>query len=91
MIAPRIVTVVITFSGTCMPEGRMDCRSCCWDSRIRRKELWARRGKTRVLFNAFNHPNFGAPSATVLAPATFGKIFAAGPAREIQFGLKYYW
>jgi hypothetical protein len=42
-------------------------------------------------FNAFNHPNFGAPSATVLAPATFGRIFAAGPAREIQFGLKYYW
>jgi hypothetical protein len=42
-------------------------------------------------FNAFNHPNFGAPSATLLAPATFGKIFAAGPAREIQFGLKYYW
>ena len=39
-------------------------------------------------FNFFNHPQFGAP-ATVRGLATFGKVTSSGPAREVQFGLKY--
>ena len=38
-------------------------------------------------FNALNHPNFGPPD-TFLPDATFGVISSAGPAREIQLGLK---
>jgi hypothetical protein len=41
-------------------------------------------------FNAFNFTNLGAPVADAAAgPGTFGRIFSAGLAREIQFGLKY--
>lgn len=39
-------------------------------------------------FNLFNHPQFGGP-AGARGQATFGKVTSAGPAREIQFGLKY--
>jgi len=38
-------------------------------------------------FNAFNHPQFQLPNPTADSPQ-FGKIFSAGPARQIQFGLK---
>ncbi len=40
------------------------------------------------LFNAFNHVNFDLPEA-VLGNSTFGKIFGAGRAREIEVALKY--
>jgi len=39
------------------------------------------------MFNAFNRANFR-PPATVLTTAGFGRITTAGPARNIQFGLK---
>ncbi|MEW5976731.1 MAG: TonB-dependent receptor [Acidobacteriota bacterium] len=41
------------------------------------------------LFNAFNHPNFDLPESFLDNAATFGRILSAGPARQIQFGLKY--
>jgi hypothetical protein len=40
-------------------------------------------------FNLFNHPNFKLPEAFIDNPATFGRILSAGPARQIQFGLKF--
>ena len=39
------------------------------------------------MFNAFNRTNFRGPS-TVVTTAGFGTITTAGPARNIQFGLK---
>jgi outer membrane receptor protein involved in Fe transport len=39
------------------------------------------------VFNLFNHPNFDLPNATADS-AQFGSVFSAGPARQIQFGLK---
>jgi len=41
------------------------------------------------LFNAFNHPNFKLPESFIDNPATFGRVLAAEPARQIQFGVKY--
>ena len=42
-------------------------------------------------FNAFNHPNFGAPTG-LLESSNYGKIFSTSiPARQIQFALKLYW
>jgi len=38
--------------------------------------------------NAFNHPNFGLPNASVGSPA-FGTIRSGGGGREAQLGLKY--
>jgi hypothetical protein len=48
------------------------------------------------VFNLTNTPNFALPSFTnFLSPGTFGKITATrdspNDAREIQFGLKFYW
>jgi hypothetical protein len=40
-------------------------------------------------FNAFNHPMFNNPGATLGTPS-FGVISSAGSGRVIQFGLKYY-
>lgn len=40
-------------------------------------------------FNIFNRVNFSPPSSTVGAPG-FMQIFSAGPARIIQFALKFY-
>jgi hypothetical protein len=43
------------------------------------------------VFNVFNNVNYNKPSTSVSAPATFGKIFAAQPARIMQFGMKLNW
>lgn len=40
------------------------------------------------VFNLFNRPNFDLPNA-VADSAQFGRIFSAGPARQIQFGIKF--
>ena len=40
-------------------------------------------------FNLLNTPNFANPSASLAAPAQFGKIVSAGPGRIVQFGAKY--
>ncbi len=40
-------------------------------------------------FNVLNHANFSNPGASLAAPATFGKITAAGAGRIVQFGAKY--
>jgi hypothetical protein len=39
------------------------------------------------LFNAFNHPTFGFPAASI-GVATVGRVTTASTARQIQFGLK---
>jgi len=39
-------------------------------------------------FNLFNRANFDLPNA-VADSAQFGRIFSAGPARQIQFGIKF--
>lgn len=40
------------------------------------------------MFNAFNNTNFDSPDTTFLSP-TFGRIFSAQTARQIQFALKF--
>jgi hypothetical protein len=40
------------------------------------------------LFNAFNHANFGIPDNNMQDPS-FGTIYSAGPARVVQFALKF--
>ncbi|MDQ6787796.1 MAG: TonB-dependent receptor [Acidobacteriota bacterium] len=40
------------------------------------------------VFNLFNRPNFDLPNA-VADSAQFGRIFSAGPARQIQLGIKF--
>jgi hypothetical protein len=42
------------------------------------------------MFNAFNRANFYAPDAN-LSDASFGRISATLPPRDVQFGLKLYW
>jgi hypothetical protein len=42
------------------------------------------------MFNAFNRANFYAPDAN-LGDASFGRISATLPPRDVQFGLKLYW
>ena len=39
------------------------------------------------VFNALNHPNYSAPNTTI-NQSTTGQILAAGPARQMQLGLK---
>lgn len=39
-------------------------------------------------FNVFNTPNFDLPNTTVDSNQ-FGRIFSAGPSRQIQFGVKF--
>jgi hypothetical protein len=41
-------------------------------------------------FNIFNTPPFGQPIGTVGSPF-FGEVLSAGAARQIQFGLKFFW
>jgi len=40
-------------------------------------------------FNLFNHPNLGIPGSYPDFGPFFGKIFAAGEQRRLQFGLRY--
>lgn len=40
-------------------------------------------------FNALNHPNWGIPGSYPDFGPFFGKIFAAGDQRRLQFGLRY--
>ena len=61
-----------------------------WDIGIYKNFRATERIRVQVrgeLFNAFNHVNWGNPSAT-LGVATFGRIFSAGQAREIQLSMK---
>lgn len=39
-------------------------------------------------FNITNHPNFGGPGSTLNGPG-FGIVASAGPARRIQFGVRF--
>ena len=39
-------------------------------------------------FNLFNNTNFDLPNRFAFTP-NFGKIFSAGPARQVQFGIKF--
>ncbi|MEO7649809.1 MAG: hypothetical protein ABIZ80_05030, partial [Bryobacteraceae bacterium] len=41
------------------------------------------------MYNAWNHANWGAASANLEVPATFGKILSRGGTRTMQFALKY--
>ncbi|RPI20761.1 MAG: TonB-dependent receptor [Acidobacteria bacterium] len=62
-----------------------------WDVSIIKQTRFAdgKQVELRVeLFNAFNQVNFDQPEA-VLGNSTFGKIFGAGRAREIEVALKY--
>jgi hypothetical protein len=61
-----------------------------WDFSMRKQFQLSERFNLRFqadMFNAFNRANFR-PPATVLTTAGFGRITTAGPARNIQFGLK---
>lgn len=42
------------------------------------------------LFNALNHAQFNLPNLTVNSPS-FGTLFRAKDARQIQFGAKFYY
>jgi hypothetical protein len=39
------------------------------------------------IFNLFNRANFDVPNRTAFT-SNFGRIFSAGPARQMQFGVK---
>ena len=39
------------------------------------------------IFNLLNHVNFDVPNRIAFTP-NFGRIFAAGPSRQMQIGLK---
>ena len=61
-----------------------------WDFSMRKQFQLSERFSLRFqadMFNAFNRVNFRAPS-TVITTGGFGTITTAGPARNIQFGLK---
>jgi hypothetical protein len=61
-----------------------------WDFSMRKQFRISERFNLRFqadMFNAFNRANFRAPSL-VVTTGGFGTITAAGPARNIQFGLK---
>jgi hypothetical protein len=40
-------------------------------------------------FNLFNRTDFGNPDTSVTDGSAFGQIFGAGPARYMQFALKF--
>jgi hypothetical protein len=61
-----------------------------WDFSMRKTFTLSERFNLRFqadMFNAFNRANFR-PPPTVLTTGGFGRITTAGPARNIQFGLK---
>ena len=39
------------------------------------------------IFNLFNRANFDVPNRTAFT-SNFGRIFSAGPSRQMQFGVK---
>ncbi len=52
--------------------------------------VWKERARLQLrgeFFNIANRPNFNNPNGSLIAPA-FGRILAAGPARQIQLALK---
>src|SRR4029079_2398067 len=62
-----------------------------WDFSMRKQINISERFNVRLqadMFNAFNRANYRGP-ATVLTTAGFGTIGTAGPARNIQFGIKF--
>lgn len=51
------------------------------------------RGDARVelrleIFNLLNRVNFDVPNR-IFGTSNFGRIFSAGPARQMQFGIKF--
>lgn len=67
-----------------------------WDMGI--QKWWdfseAKRLQFRIeMFNALNHPNFFAPDTNLgdVSNGSFGRIFQAYPARDVQAALKFYW
>jgi hypothetical protein len=61
-----------------------------WDMSMRKKfrvTSDVRLGVQADLFNAFNWVNFNNPNTNVSA-ADFGRINSAGPARQVQFGIR---
>ena len=66
-----------------------------WDLGLNKNFYWGEGDHYRLqfraeMFNAFNTPRFGAPSAQLGTPNA-GRIFSAGPSRQIQFALKFYY
>jgi hypothetical protein len=63
-----------------------------WDISVRKRFGLPREGTTLTFqadfFNAFNHANWGNPSANAGA-AGFGTINSAAPPRQLQFALKF--
>jgi len=61
-----------------------------WDISARKQFAINERFKLRFqadFFNVFNRANFRSP-AVVVTSGGFGAVTSAGPARNIQFGLK---
>ncbi len=66
-----------------------------WDIGINKNFYWGENDHYRVqfraeMFNAFNTPRFGQP-VTQLGTPNAGRVFSAGPARQVQFALKFYY
>jgi len=91
--------------GTCAPLKFYGPGIQTWDLSLFKQFKFTERWQLQFraeFFNAFNHPNFGNPSANVSSPGSFGKVSntlapilgtdSGGPGdpREIQFGLKLY-
>jgi hypothetical protein len=91
--------------GTCAPFKFYGPGLQTWDlglfKQFRFTERWQLQFRAEF-FNAFNHPNFGAPNANISSPGSFGKVSntlapilgndSGGPGdpREVQLALKLY-
>ncbi|MGC2673347.1 MAG: carboxypeptidase regulatory-like domain-containing protein [Candidatus Acidiferrum sp.] len=91
--------------GTCAPFKFYGPGLQTWDLSLFKQFKFTERWQLQFraeFFNAFNHPNFGAPNADISSPGSFGKVFntlapilgndSGGPGdpREIQLALKLY-
>ena len=91
--------------GTCAPYQFYGPGIQMWDLSLFKQFKFTERYQLQFrteFFNAFNHPNFGNPSANIGSPGSFGKVNntlapilgtdSGGPGdpREIQFALKLY-
>jgi len=91
--------------GTCAPYQFHGPGIQMWDLSLFKQFKFTERYQLQFrteFFNAFNHPNFGNPSADISSPGSFGKVSntlapilgtdSGGPGdpREIQFALKLY-